>query len=308
MAWTTPKTDWDTDEGIEDEDLNRIEENTDFLNDEIIDLSDEVSTHLRNYINGFVVRANTLGLTAYQIAVSGGLWSDNNGDLTDWSGSAMTKTLSASSWTSGEAGNAKAAGATYSTNAWYWVFALYNPTTDDHDFALDDDIYGANLTPIIAAGYTRTRRICALRTSTLLSSNGIIPVYYRSNERLIRYAGAAAARNVAVAVPATTATIINLNDTGANRLIPYDLAHVVSDGGIVELQVSTAVFAGNVTLWPQDIFGTTYYAGIGQTYDFVAPDYFTFRLPINQSFYVYAANAITLTFMMLTMTYDTDAI
>jgi hypothetical protein len=51
MAWSTPKTDWDTDDGIIYTDLNRIEANTEYLYDNKLDYptTGTHSTELRGY-------------------------------------------------------------------------------------------------------------------------------------------------------------------------------------------------------------------------------------------------------------------
>tara|TARA_R100001480_G_scaffold7322_1_gene14909 strand:+ start:19011 stop:19547 length:537 start_codon:yes stop_codon:yes gene_type:complete len=86
MAWTTPKTDWDTDDGIEDTDLNRIEENTEYLYDSITpiniasvaSLAVELSFNNKSsYITGFTLEMSRVYNRVSVLMTDGG-----NGSMT----------------------------------------------------------------------------------------------------------------------------------------------------------------------------------------------------------------------------------
>jgi hypothetical protein len=300
--WTTPKEDWDTNYGINDVDFNRIETNTQYL----FEQDGNNANHLRNYISGFTVNANSGSEGVYEIRVSGGIWSNSADNFVDWGSKVIVKTLSASNWTAGGAGQAKLDDATFSTNAWFWVFALYNPTTSAHDFALDDDITGANLGPATAAGYTLSRRICAVLTNTDIAVNGIMPMDYNSNERTINYAGDATARaifeNVVAGVPET----LTLTLGGGTNIIPIDGA--TNNGGVLEIDVATSVDTV-VTIWSPDIFGTAFYSGVGSG-KFISSTVGytqTFKIPCpSGDIRINSTASATLGFTPVSMTYNTD--
>ena len=125
--WTPPKTDWTPDDGIEDADLNRIECNIEYLYDQ----GNLTNEGLRDFIAGFTVTANNSGVGVYDITVSGGVWITPDGTFVDWETETMTKVLDSSDWSAGDSQPAKLQGASFSTNGWFWVYALYNPTTNE---------------------------------------------------------------------------------------------------------------------------------------------------------------------------------
>jgi|TARA_R100000750_G_C2329861_1_gene89729 hypothetical protein len=302
-TWTTPKTNWTTNDGIGDTDLNRIEENTEYLYDQ----NDNVAGHLRNYVSGFTVNANSGSEGVYEIRVSGGIWSDSNGNYVDWGGAEMVKTLSATAWTAGASGQARIDSATYTTNGWYWVFALYNPSTNAHDFAVDDDITGANLGPAATAGYTLSRRVCAVLTTTHIAVAGIMPMHYESYLKTIEYAGIATSRSVSTALSANLSTPVTLTLPGGNDMVPWVSGNPYEDRGTLELEVVVST-STRVTIWQSGRFGTTHYSGVGprryyasssDIHDFkIAGDGGTIRME--------STNAATVTVIMKSMTYNTD--
>jgi hypothetical protein len=299
MAWTTPKTNWTTNDGIGDTDLNRIEANTQYLYDQ----NDNGADHLRNYISGFTVNANSGSEGVYEIRVSGGIWSDDAGNYVDWGGVDMVKTLSATNWTAGAAGQARVDSATYTTNGWFWVFALYNPSTNAHDFAVDDDIKGANLGPATTAGYTLSRRICAVLTTTHITVAGIMPMFYDSKINTIEYAGIATARSVSKALAANTATPVTLTLPGGNDMIPWDSGYGIEDEGtlVLETVVSTST---RVTIWSDTHFGSAHYSGVGpRRYYASASDIHDFTIAgTSAQIYMESTNAATVTVILRSIT------
>lgn len=304
-VWTTPKTDWDEDDLIIDTDLNRIEENIEYLYDEDIN----TGGHLRNYISGFEVNANSWTEGLYEVKVKGGIWSDSAGNFVDWGDVTYTKTLSAANWTAGDAGEALLDAASFVTNKWYWVFALYNPTTGLPDFALDDNALGTNLGPATTAGYTLSRRICAVRTSTEGAANSIIPMRYDSNSREITYAGWDAPRKISKALTAGVPLAVPLQNAAGYTLYPYDAVNTIAQGGVFEIDAESSGTA-RVTMWNSNYFGATYYVGIGQPHYFAgASDRNTYRIQAPLGFvYLYSTNSVTVSIVVRSMTYDTNII
>jgi len=302
-TWTTPKTNWTTNDGIGDTDLNRMEENTEYLYDQ----NNNVAGHLKNYISGFTVEANSGSEGVYGIKVTGGIWSDDSGDYVDWGTASMSKTLSATAWTAGASGQARIDGATYNTNRWYWVFALYNPSTSAHDFAVDDDILGANLGPATTAGYTLSRRVCAVLTTTHIAVAGIMPMHYESTLGKITYAGLASARTITKALSANVAAQVSLTIPGGKDIIPWDSGHGIEDTGILDIDIVTTA-VGTVTIWQEDHFGNIHYSGVG------SPKYFSSTFDIHTfsvsgtGATIYAISTVnaTITLIPRAMTYNTD--
>jgi hypothetical protein len=303
-TWTTPKTNWTTADGINDTDFNRIEENTEYL----YDLDGNSANHLRNYISGFTVNANSGSEGVYEIRVRGGIWSDSAGNFVDWGNLEMVKTLSASNWTAGAAGQAKMNAATFSTNEWYWVYALYNPTTNAHDFCVDDNIMGDNLATATAAGYTLSRRLCAVLTSTHIAVNGIMPMHFDTNEKTIVYGGLASAKSITPPLlTGGAATSVTLTIAGGKNMIPYDSSNGITDGGSLEFDVLTST-PTILTIWQQNHFGTTYYSGVGGVkYHASGLDVHTVWLEIpTGSLYVHSSANTDLDIILRRMRYNTD--
>ncbi len=298
-TWTTPKTNWTTNDGIGDTDLNRIEENTEYLYDQ----NNNVAGHLRNYISGFTVSANSGSEGVYGIKVTGGIWSDDSGNYVDWGTASMSKTFSATAWTAGASGQARIDGATYNTNKWYWVFALYNPSTSAHDFAVDDDMLGANLGPATTAGYTLSRRICAVLTTTHITVAGIMPMFYDSRLNTIEYAGIATARSVSTALAANTATPVSVTLPGGRDMVPWDSGNGLEDDGTLELEVVVST-PTRVTIWSDTHFGNTHYGGVGPRRFFSSSfDIHDIKIAgTSGQIYMESTNAATVTIIMKSIT------
>lgn len=308
-TWTTPKFDWVPPDGIADTDLNRIEENTQYLYER--DQGSQAT--LRNYLNDFEVTTNLDNSGSYTIAVRGGMWVNSDGSFVDWGDSynVRVKTLTASNWTAGDGGESKLTGATYTTDGWFWVFALYNPTTNAFDFAVDDRIDGTNLGSIAASGFTQSRRICALRTSSLLGSSGIIPMVYYTHDKTMRFAGEIASREKVNPIAFNTSTQILLEDSNNNPILPVDVSSAL-DGGLAEIQVSvtSGTTPFSLTLWNPADFGTTWYNGIGQTHVYSnTSEVHTFLVQLRNSpeeVQAYCSSTTTLYLSIRSMMYHTN--
>tara|TARA_R100000750_G_scaffold28942_1_gene18338 strand:+ start:642 stop:1616 length:975 start_codon:yes stop_codon:yes gene_type:complete len=317
-TWTTPKTNWTTNDGIGDTDLNRMEENTEYLYDQ----QQGSESVFNNYVNGFHVQGNTASLSDYEVSLSGGFWVEDDGSFVQWStpfATVTTKTLSASSWTAGSGGQAKAPGATFSTDGWYWVFALYNPTTNALDFAIDSSITGANLGTVITpapggSGFTQYRRICPIKTSTLLSTNGIVPMIYGSQgtylNNTIKYFPETPCMEASQALSATTSTQVLLRDSGGNILVPRDTVANEDNGGMLEMEIITNA-PTVLWVWSPVHGGITHYNGLGDrvSLDTATAVFKTGRVIIpmpTEVMRVYSSAAATLTFRIRSMTCTTD--
>lgn len=255
-TWTTPKTNWTSSDGIGDGDLNRIEENTEYLYDR-----EGVSiVALRDYISQFKVELAAGAAGATEVRVRGGIWCDSASGFVDWGGAVVTKNFTSSNWTSGGGGEAKLTASSYSSDRWFWVFAIYNPTTNTADFAIDDNLAGSNLGEVSLAGYTLHRRICPVKTSSI--HGGIVPAVYNSYDNWVRFGGAGAVMGTTIAI-GSSSTPVSLQDSGGNPLIPKEWNGTGWEGVELELLISSSVSTTKLNVWNSSEFGGTYVVGIG---------------------------------------------
>ena len=210
--WLTPKEDWTTDDGILDSDLNRIEGNTNFLN----------QNYLRKQISGFQFDANNGATTANGIVVRGGRAGSSKDaadtkDI-DFNSSAVTKLFSSTDWASGSGTSSpcKAPGVTVSADTWYFIFVLYNPTTQAIDVAVDSRSDGGNISTsaIETAGFTAWKRIGSFRTD---SSSNIIPTHMRDQYHYI----------------SNTNVVTKFIGTGSTTPVLVDLSSLIPKDGLV---------------------------------------------------------------------------
>ena len=154
MAWVTPKTDWNTDDGIMNTDLNRIEGNTQFINESL--LKRGVSYYANN---------TTAGGGAYNIRVVGGNLFSQSAISGPMPGSFdIQKVLSSTVWAAGNATDSPCKcpdSAAIGAYTWWYVFVLYNPTTEAFDVCMDDNVAGSNIqgSAITTAGFTMWKRV-----------------------------------------------------------------------------------------------------------------------------------------------------
>ena len=175
-----------------------------------------------------------------------------------------------------------------------------------HDFCVDNNALGDNLAQAAAAGYTLSRRICPVRTSTLLSVSGIIPMKFDTTTKRIVYSGLDSSRITVAGLSSGTSTSVPLIDTNGFGLAPVDLINGIADGGRFQLDAKSSDVTV-LTMWQQGYFGTTHYAGIGG--DRYYPnnlDIQTFDVEVPTSvLQMYSTNLTVITSIARSMTYDT---
>lgn len=152
--WTDPKVDWDDNDGIGYEDLNRIEQNTKAVRD---------GTYRR--VQGFGFLCNNQD-PAYDglVTVKPGSCYSNNG-VPIKSTTNITKNLG--TWAQGHGvtfGGMAAAvmsGPGVTAYTWYYIFIISNPVTGAVDVQFDNNTAGTNITSIT---FTEKRIIGAFKT------------------------------------------------------------------------------------------------------------------------------------------------
>lgn len=201
MAWSTPKTDWDTDDGIMNTDLNRIEGNSLALGENM--LKKGISYFANN---------TTAGGAGYNIRVAGGnLWSQSAVKGSMPGTFDIQKILSSDVWTAGNGAaspckcpDSQAVGA----DQWWYVFVLYNPSTGAFDVTMDDNVGGTNIsgTAITTAGFTMWKRVaCQYEDDSAGNLHDMVGIngYFNSPE-----CGTTTASLSAITVTLVTATDI----------------------------------------------------------------------------------------------------
>lgn len=305
--WTTPKFNWGTSDVIGITDFDRIEENTQYLYDRDLSTGD----HLRNYISDFEVYANSKSLGVYEVRVYGGVWSDPAGNFVDWGTQNMIKNFVAGPWAPGNGNNANLNGGGSATNKWHWVYALYNPDTNAHDFAIDNNAVGAHLGPAdppAVAGFTLSRKICPVLTTTHIAVQGFMPMVYNSKEGIIRYGGLDTARRITPALTSGASEFINLVLPGGENMVPEDTLNSIVEGGTFEFEVRAGVC--NLTMWQAAHYGATYYGGIGPVKRFESSvDIHNFSLPVpSGNLYLSADATLSVIIQMMSMTYSPNIV
>jgi hypothetical protein len=148
-TWQTPKENWNAIDGIGYADLNRIENNINYLYDK--------SSVLESYIEGFELDA--AGSTD-SFSIFKGQCVSESGNYVMKIDTSLSKT--SSTWSVGASGGALAPTLTILAHTWYYIFAIGNPTSGAVDIQIDDNPTGTN---IAASGYTEKRRIGTIKTS-----------------------------------------------------------------------------------------------------------------------------------------------
>ena len=179
------------------------------------------------------------------ITISNGTDSDHDIDFTagnfnfdDGSGqavaTALTKQIDAS-WTAGDNAGGLDTGSV-AADTTYYMFAIWNPTTSTADFLFST----SHVSPTLPSGYTKKKRIAALRTDGssnirngkyLFNPDGSYHFEYATKILDLTIAGSAATSktNFAVTVPRDTIVKVrasmyraNATDAYVNLLSPYD--------------------------------------------------------------------------------------
>lgn len=268
MSFVTPKTDWDTDDGVTEVDLNRIEGNTLQNNTDIAANKLEVETDFSGFgfKRGIKYNANTGTLGAYVIRVDSGYMSSQSAVKGVFGGTfSITKLLSADVWVAGTgaASPCRVAGsAAIGANQWWYVFVLYNPSTSAFDVCMDDNYAGSNIqgSAITTAGYTMWRRVaCQFEM-------GVAGYLWNTLGRMNRFYVAAAEANKGdtEAVSATTDTGITL-DNASLAGNPYMIPNV-NFPVFLEVQADSGGFgASRVSVWSPLHDFTSLGNGMGRT-------------------------------------------
>lgn len=252
MGWETPKTDWASNDGVTVDDLNRIEENTLQLGQ----LNGEV-TH------GFQTYANIPGYASGSMeiwVITGKAWSQSavTGIISPAKNSLIRKQLSSSSWAAGSGSTSpcKAPGTSIGSAQWWYVFILWNPTTDAVDVILDTDIAGANIagsTVESVDGYTMWRRVGAVKESYVGSVSSLQPTRSMGNWFFVFDSN----NIVAATITDVSPTLITLEGPDGVSLTPGGISPMCNLIAYVEdLQPSTVAF------WTP-FAGSTYARGYG---------------------------------------------
>lgn len=108
-----------------------------------------------NYITGMNINQNAID-TANDINFTAGACASTDNLSMIRNSSTMTKRLDAT-WTAGEAGGLLDTG-TRAVSTWYYLFAIYNPTTRVSDFLAST----SSSSPTLPSGFSRFRRIGAV--------------------------------------------------------------------------------------------------------------------------------------------------
>jgi len=150
-TWETPKTDWDTNDGIGYADLNRIEENVSAVRDATV-----------RGVQGFnfTVDNSQVGYDGVVTIGPGSCYSANGIPMK----SLVSYTKNLTSWVAGS-GNDKggmAPAVTVAAHTWYYIFMISNPATGLYDFMIDDDPAGANIS---SGTYPQKRYVNAIKTN-----------------------------------------------------------------------------------------------------------------------------------------------
>lgn len=170
--YSTPKENWVTSDGIFNTDLNRIETNTRQNHADLFRGCGE-------YKHGFEFQANSVAGTSVLVVKPGNCLSiinEGNIELT----SQIVKIFDTNNWVAGSGPTVpcKLAGLTYSTNKWWYVFVIKNPSTGVVDIVVDENINGANIvlsSMYTTSGFTLFQRIGYLKTSSFLP--GVVTIH-----------------------------------------------------------------------------------------------------------------------------------
>lgn len=255
MPWSDPKTDWDTDDGFRHDDVNRMEENT-----RLISRVGFLKGHkpgVTFYANNPSAQGGSYGIRVYgepcywsQSAVEGPIVGSSYDIL---------KLLSASDWAAGNGTTSpcKVPGSpTIGTNQWWYVFLLYNPTTDAFDVALDTSDTGSGIagSAIETAGFTMWKRVAAVFEYATAQP----PQLFNSYGSVDRYSIAEdwGTTGSSILLSGTTSIQLVGGMTGNPLMVPF---------GDCEVYVEfSPQYTGTLEVWSW-AHGVNYYPGVGQT-------------------------------------------
>jgi len=150
--WTAPKTDWDSNDGIGYEDLNRIEAN----------VSANRDANFRR-VQGFGYTMDNTGGTGYDGVLTilpGSAYSSDGFPIRQDTN--IVKNLT--SWVQGSGADkgGVASAVTVAAYTWYYIFAILDPVTGNVEIMIDDNPSGTNVSSGI---YTKKRYINCFKTA-----------------------------------------------------------------------------------------------------------------------------------------------
>lgn len=169
-AWEAPRTSWIDFNGVGMADFNRIERNI-----SILKTKEEL-----DYIEGFQIDTYSVaqGPDGF-VTVGAGRCMDETNTIAFELPSSYNKSTVA--WSAGGAyqGMMAPGAASWASWLWWYLFAIYNPTTGDVDLQLDDNPVGTNIS---ASGYTYKRRIACLKSIDAVVGTGFMACRSEGNK------------------------------------------------------------------------------------------------------------------------------
>lgn len=148
--WTTPKTDWDDNDGIGYEDLNRIEQN----------ISAHSDANFRK-VQGFghTIDNTVVGQDGVLTVTPGSCYSPNGFPIR--MNTNHVKNLTTWAQGNGATFGGMASAVTVAAQTWYYIFVIMNPVNGDTEIMFDDNAAGTNVSSLV---YTEKRRVGSFKT------------------------------------------------------------------------------------------------------------------------------------------------
>lgn len=151
MTWITPKTNWNTSDGIGYADLNRIESN-------ILNVRNATVRKVQGF--GYLIYNNVSGYDGIVAIQSGSCYSSDGFPI--YQTTEFRKNLNTWVLGSGNDKGGMASAVTPASETWYYIYAILNSSTGAIDFMFDDDPDGVN---IPAGTFNKKRYIGAFKTA-----------------------------------------------------------------------------------------------------------------------------------------------
>lgn len=272
MAYSTPKTNWTTSDGIKDSDLNRIENNNKANHDDLY-------SGCNNYKNGFEFTALNTAITLYPgnaLAYNGGYFISL--------GVPFYKVFNSTKWAAGSGAGVPCIldNVTYALNTWYFIFIVKNPSTGVVDIVADSSINGSNIATSEAGvtyGFTEFIRIGYLKSSTLWYTHGVGSRFWLG--------GATANRTHSFSLTSgqgQVATQLTAVDANTSKVVPLGLRCNVGSVWSISIPTDTGI------VWSYRL-GSQY--STGETVKDTGKAQYS--LDVNGQYYYYHNQAVTTT-------------
>jgi len=207
--WTDPKVDWDDNDGIGYEDLNRIEQNTKAVRD---------GTYRRVQGFGFHAHNDDASYDGLITVKPGSCYSENGVPIK--SAANITKNLNAWAQGNGVSFGGMASAVTVAVYKWYYIFVISNPVTGDVEIQFDNVVAGTNITSIT---FTEKRLIGAFKTinAGTHGSFDVLEMWSDGDNTYINPWGYPATANTVLTLPLDTYTEVTLDSISSlGRLLP----------------------------------------------------------------------------------------